>query len=699
MAEQTLETLVLKLVADSDGLRGDMQKALSGVEKSTKEMQGALGGVGSAMNGLKAAAMSLAAAIGVTLSAGAFASMIAKSMEAIDAQAKLADRLDLTTDEYAALALAADLAGTSVEAVAQASNFLRKQIEAARAGQEGAVENFKQLGISAEKLAGMRIDQAIGMVSDKLYEMDDASKRTALALEIMGRGAMQLDAFMRDGSDGIAEAREQVESIGGAISRMDMAKVEQANDSWTSMQAIVTRVKDELAVQLSPAINMVLQEAIKFTTRFINDMGGVTKMVSTGLIAVLTYADGWVRTAQTIAGVMQNLINLMKVSWNAIGAAVNEVWAGIALAVDKTIFFMVRGLGQAIIDVGTDVKKLNEAAGQAIITMGKDVKGSVETMGISSKRTFEETQSKAVAAGEAVKAAWANIFTVDNSGSKAIQDMITGIQKSATEAKPDESKAPGGTANASNSPAVVKFREEQAAKLAELQKSLLGERELEVAAYMEKEAFLQGLKDEQFEITGGKMILAQELKAQHEKKLTDIEAKELESRKKMSQAQLKAQLDGASTFFSNMSSLMNTNSKRLFAIGKAAAIATTIVNTASAAMAAYNFGAQQGGPYLGAAYAAAAIAAGAVQLSNISSASPGGGGSSSGGGMGVPSTTGQDPNSPNVGARTAASAQDLNINVQGGGPISTEQLIEIASGLNRLRGQGIVVGNISVVGQ
>jgi hypothetical protein len=277
--------------------------------------------------------------------------------------------------------------------------------------------------------------------------------------------------------------------------------------------------------------------------------------------------------------------------------------------------------------------------------------------------------------------------------------MIAGIQEASNKAAEKEGADPASTGTGANSPVVMKFREEQAAKLEALRKSLLSERELEVAAYEEKREFLNGLEDEDAQARSERLELLFDLKQAHEQKLTDMEQKQLDARKKMAQAQLKAQLDGASTFFSNMSSLMNTNSKKLFAIGKAAAMATTIVNTASAAMAAYNYGAQQGGPYLGAAYAAAAIAAGAVQLANISSASPGGGGSVAGGGGGVPSTSGGDPNSPNVGVRQAAQAQDLNIIVQGGGTISTEQLVEIAQGLNNLRGQGILVGNINVAGQ
>ncbi len=66
-----------------------------------------------------------------------------------------------------------------------------------------------------------------------------------------------------------------------------------------------------------------------------------------------------------------------------------------------------------------------------------------------------------------------------------------------------------------------------------------------------------------------------------------------------------------------------------------------------------------------------------------------------GGGGGVPSSSGQDPNSPNVGVRNQSTAQDLNITIQGTS-VGREQLIELAQELNRLRGDGVVIGNVAV---
>lgn len=79
---------------------------------------------------------------------------------------------------------------------------------------------------------------------------------------------------------------------------------------------------------------------------------------------------------------------------------------------------------------------------------------------------------------------------------------------------------------------------------------------------------------------------------------------------------------------SNLASLMNSKSRKMFEIGKVAAIAETAINTARSAMGAYAALAPIPvvGPALAVAAAGAAIAAGAVQIQNIKSQQFSGGG-------------------------------------------------------------------------
>lgn len=71
--------------------------------------------------------------------------------------------------------------------------------------------------------------------------------------------------------------------------------------------------------------------------------------------------------------------------------------------------------------------------------------------------------------------------------------------------------------------------------------------------------------------------------------------------------------------FGDIASLMNTENRKLFEIGKVAAIAQATITGYEAAQASYKWGAYLGGPVGGAAAAAASLVATGVQISNIAS--------------------------------------------------------------------------------
>ena len=92
------------------------------------------------------------------------------------------------------------------------------------------------------------------------------------------------------------------------------------------------------------------------------------------------------------------------------------------------------------------------------------------------------------------------------------------------------------------------------------------------------------------------------------------------------------------SMFDNVATLMQSGSKKMFEIGKAASVASGLISAYESVMSAYAAGAKIGGPWLGAAYAAAAAVAQAANLKRLTSASfnSGGGSVTSSSGGGVP---------------------------------------------------------------
>lgn len=157
---------------------------------------------------------------------------------------------------------------------------------------------------------------------------------------------------------------------------------------------------------------------------------------------------------------------------------------------------------------------------------------------------------------------------------------------------------------------------------------------------------------------------------QHEQYLTEIEREGAEARKKINEAEADAKFKVMNSAFGNLSKLMNTEIKKAFKIGKAAALAQAAIDGGKAIQSAWAAGMATGGPWapaIAAAYAATAAITSANNINNIRSQSFGGGG-------GAPTPAGQGSSGVSTSSQPvtaqqeqAKPMQDLVVRRQGSG--------------------------------
>lgn len=164
-----------------------------------------------------------------------------------------------------------------------------------------------------------------------------------------------------------------------------------------------------------------------------------------------------------------------------------------------------------------------------------------------------------------------------------------------------------------------------------------------------KSAFLTEREAIQAEYDERMAMLEEFLEA---KRITEAEYNELslqaqadynEKVKALEGAKRDAMLSSLGGMFGDLSALMQTNNKKLFAIGKAAAIAEATVSGYKAAVEAWEKGMKIGGPPLAAAFTAASLARTGALIAGIAQQNIGGGG---GGGGGAPAAGGGAASAP-----------------------------------------------------
>jgi len=229
-----VEELVLRLRSTVDAASEQMPGRLDAIADLAKLAAGALVAAGAAMTAL-------------TVSAAHTADNVAKS----------ARSLSLSVEAYQSLALAADLAGVSVEALTPAVATLSRQLGAAGRGSKEASAALAAVGLSAAD-ASRPIEEVLGELLDGLAGIPEGAQRSAVAMALLGEQGLRMATLIEGGSDAIRAAREELEKSGTLISPEAAARAEAFVDSMTILQTRVSGVGTSLGLRLLPVGERVL---------------------------------------------------------------------------------------------------------------------------------------------------------------------------------------------------------------------------------------------------------------------------------------------------------------------------------------------------------------------------------------------------------------------------------------------------------
>ena len=167
----------------------------------------------------------------------------------------VANRLGASAGQIAALAHAAKMSGTSIEALEPAMYRLQRAIVEASEGSATAEAKFSKLGLAAEKLRGLTLTQQLQAIAEALAGISDPAERNARAIDIFGKAAGQLVPLLQEGKDGIAALVEEANRLGlvmsddlySAAAALDDS-VEKLNAQWNALVMNAGALVNELGL-------------------------------------------------------------------------------------------------------------------------------------------------------------------------------------------------------------------------------------------------------------------------------------------------------------------------------------------------------------------------------------------------------------------------------------------------------------------
>jgi len=269
---------------------------ISAVDKTKK-------GFGSVTSGLKkvtGAVFSMRTALVGVAGVAGFGLLVKSSLNATDSLAKTASKIGTTTEALSALRYAADITGVATTTMDMAlQRFTRRTAEAAK-GTGEAKGAIRELGINAQELNRMPLDQRMLALADAFSGVKSESDRLRLAFKLFDSEGAALVNTLGLGREGLAELLGEAKALGAVMSSDAAQGVEDASDSLTKLKAITKGLRDQFVAALAPAIESLTTRFTEFFKKIADEKGGVEQFAKDMAISFLNASVAVVQSLDTI---------------------------------------------------------------------------------------------------------------------------------------------------------------------------------------------------------------------------------------------------------------------------------------------------------------------------------------------------------------------------------------------------------------
>mgnify|MGYP000461591464 CR=1 FL=1 len=638
----------------------------------------------------------------------AVSALVKAQIDVADSTSKASKAAGISTENFSKLSYAMSLGVEGGGDLSKTLLFLNKAIAS-------GADEFKDLGVETKNADGsFRSADAVLMdIADSMAMMGDGAQKAEIATKLLGKTGADLVPMLSEGSKGLRALGDEAQRAGQVIDAETGKAAEQFNDQLTRLKAQTTGLGNELMKGLLPALTST-------TDALLDDNSALNSTIKTvaeaaGVYAVVTIALNAKTIALRAAAAAQALFNVAaKANPYAIAAAglgllvaaIHNYNKAVPEAVKRTEeastamsrFDAITRRAKDAIDAqnrsaaGMTLPKIKEK----IADVNKEL-GMLNTLQRRATRDFERG---AVSAGLvksydeqiALKKKQVDDLSALLGTKQAAQDKKDGI-KYPKAAKVEKAQELDYQYSDEAIMSFVALEGEAQAKSIEAQRiasieklNIIGEQyaseedkltlklETENAAVANALALNAITKEQADQLELENLIGFESAKSEIEKREADKRTKQAE----MEAAAKKAILSKA---FNGLTSLMNSGSRKMFEIGKAAAISSSIVSTYQGIAEAWKLG-----PVLGPIGAAMVGLAGFANVQSIRAQSFGGGGSAGGGGA-MSNTQAINAASTPVRAENEQT-QRTNINLTGE-IFSRDSVIGL---LNAALGDGYVLG-------
>lgn len=289
---------------------------------------------------------------------GALASSTMDMSKTADDLLTLSTQTGLTTDQLQEFEYASELVDVSTDTLQGSLVKLTNNMQTAATGTGSAAEAFKTLKVKvADSQGHLKNNYDVFLQTiDALGKMKNETERDALAMDIFGRSATDLNPLIEAGSGRLKELAEQAHAVGYVVDNETLQRFGELDDAMQKLDKQGDAVKRSFAEALLPVITAfvdvitaiptpVLTAVIAITSiatvillvvKAVKELSGPVSMVSGLVGGVMSFMDPLYRRIMLIVAGITALVAVVAVLIGK-GNEINSAMSGISSATTGTM--------------------------------------------------------------------------------------------------------------------------------------------------------------------------------------------------------------------------------------------------------------------------------------------------------------------------------------------------------------------------
>lgn len=226
---------------------------------------------------LSASFLNLSSSLGFVIGSAGFTSMIKRTVDSTEELGLFAKTVGISVEALTEMRLILDTNNISQQTFNTSIQRMVRRLDEASRGTGEAVKALDLLNINIEDIIDLEPDKQLELIADAMAALESDAQRVTAAMKLFDTEGVQLVRIMKDGAQGIRDARRAVREMGGSISEDGVKRVSQLNfhiaELAFSFRVLAERITFDAGpslIELTKTFQLILPKAVLVTSKALN---------------------------------------------------------------------------------------------------------------------------------------------------------------------------------------------------------------------------------------------------------------------------------------------------------------------------------------------------------------------------------------------------------------------------------------------